>query len=102
MISSKPLSYVAILTLGFAVGVLAHTWWISEDEDVDDLSVMDEKALHAAPEECKMVRPTDPTNLDFGCANGPENGQGKNCRPVRVRIACSYAVMLRWLPTKRL
>lgn len=45
---------MALLALGFAVGVLAHAWWSADDEDVDDLSVMDEDAP-AASGECKMV-----------------------------------------------
>ena len=46
---------MAVLALGFAVGVLAHTWWVSDDEDVDDLNVMDEDADPATSGECKMV-----------------------------------------------
>ncbi|CCU98112.1 unnamed protein product [Malassezia sympodialis ATCC 42132] len=54
-IASRHLTYVAVLALGFAVGVLAHTWWVSDDEDVDDLNVMDEDADPATSGECKMI-----------------------------------------------
>ncbi|WFD18288.1 aminoacyl-tRNA hydrolase [Malassezia caprae] len=54
MLASRHLTYAALLALGFAVGVLAHTWWSADDEDVDDLSVVDEDAPAAAGE-CKMI-----------------------------------------------
>ncbi|WFD25288.1 hypothetical protein MNAN1_000257 [Malassezia nana] len=53
-IASRPSTY-AFLALGFVVGVLVHTWWISGDDECDDMSVLDEASDGSASEDCKMV-----------------------------------------------
>lgn len=61
-IATRPSTY-ALLALGFAVGVLVHTWWISGDDDCDDMSVLDEGSNGSASEDCKMVGNKDLTQI---------------------------------------